>query len=229
MATSGSEFQLLRALQLRKLQASDWRRLWRNHDAPAYALRPQAAAAWRWPTSWHHGYGRLCNPDLDRAILELRYTFLLSAVAFVCTINGDRVSRGETAGLMEQLREASGASTTTADNTPAGAHLRVDIMYLGKLKHDAEVDGIRFAIPTSIVPLQGNHPECVLVVRRPRHRGRRLEAELSTVDGKYVKTIKSPSHRGLRSRLCATAAAAWAPPSACGQGRPPTIIVVIIS
>jgi hypothetical protein len=90
------------------------------------------------------------NPHLDKEIPELRYTFPLyegvSVVGFVCTINEDRVirgvvqersqakktyqaavDRGETAGLLEQLPDASDVFTTTVGNVPAGANIKVCI------------------------------------------------------------------------------------------------------
>ena len=98
-------------------------------------------------------------------------------MGFVCTINEDRVirgvveeraqakvtyekaiARGETAGLLEQLPDASDVFSTTLGNIPAGARIRVDITYLGELKHDAEIDGIRFTIPTKIAPRYGSYP-----------------------------------------------------------------------
>ncbi len=128
------------------------------------------------------------NPSPDKPIPEPRYTFPLydgvSVVGFVCTINKDRVirgvvqekqkarqtyqaavDRGETAGLLEQLPDAADVFTTTVGNVPAGADITVEITYLGELKHDAEVDGIRFTIPTSIAPRYGTYPGELL--RRP--------------------------------------------------------------
>ena len=121
------------------------------------------------------------NPSTTNVIPELRYVFPLydgvSVVGFVCTINEDRVirgvveeraqakatfekaiARGETAGLLEQLPDASDVFSTTLGNIPAGARIRVDITYLGELKHDAEIDGIRFTIPTKIAPRYGSYP-----------------------------------------------------------------------
>jgi len=112
------------------------------------------------------------NPSKSKGIRELRYTFPLydgvSVVGFTCRID-DRVyegnvkekdkakavykaavDAGETAGLLEQLPDASDVFTTTIGNVPPGALVIVDITYVGELKHDAEVDGIRFTIPTTI-------------------------------------------------------------------------------
>jgi hypothetical protein len=114
------------------------------------------------------------NPSSDRGIKEVRYTFPLyegvSVVGFTChiadrTIVGEvkekekaravfreAAARGETAGLFEQLPDASDVFTTTVGNIPPGAKVTIEITYLGELKHDMEVDGIRFTIPNIICP-----------------------------------------------------------------------------
>ncbi|CAJ2499844.1 Uu.00g026970.m01.CDS01 [Anthostomella pinea] len=114
------------------------------------------------------------NPDDKNALKEIRYKFPLydgvSVVGFTCTVGGrvivgvvkerqearknyeQAVARGETAGLLEQLPAASDVFTTTVGNIPAGAQIVVKITYLGELKHDAQVDGIRLTIPTNIAP-----------------------------------------------------------------------------
>jgi hypothetical protein len=109
------------------------------------------------------------NPSTEKGIREVRYTFPLydgvSVVGFTCHV-GDRtivgevkekdkaravfqeaVAKGETAGLLEQLPDASDVFTTTVGNIAPGARLVVKITYLGELKHDMEVDGTRFTIP----------------------------------------------------------------------------------
>jgi hypothetical protein len=159
------------------------------------------------------------NPSPTSVIPELRYVFPLydgvSVVGFTCTINGDRVihgvvkekhqarqtydsavARGETAGLLEQLPEASDVFSTTIGNVPAGAEIKVDITFLGELKHDAEVDGIRFTIPTSIAPRYGSYPGELL--RKPANVTAKggiqivVDAEMPT--GSVIKSVQSPSH-----------------------------------
>lgn len=120
------------------------------------------------------------NPSKTKGIKEIRYTFPLydgvSVVGFICRV-GDRtivgevkekekaravykeaVAKGQTAGLLEQLPEASDVFTTTIGNVPPGATVLVDITYLGELKHDAEVDGVRFTIPSTVAPRYGSYP-----------------------------------------------------------------------
>lgn len=157
------------------------------------------------------------NPKSE-PIPELRYTFPLydgvSVVGFVFTINGDRairgvvreraearetykdaVDRGETAGLLEQLPEASDVFTTTVGNVPAGATIRVDITYLGELKHDAEVDGIRYTIPTSIAPRYGDYPGQLLSsTALGKNDGISIVVDVAMPDGSNIKNVQSPSH-----------------------------------
>ncbi|GKT79713.1 von Willebrand domain-containing protein [Colletotrichum tofieldiae] len=159
------------------------------------------------------------NPSSDTAIPELRYNFPLydgvSVVAFTCTINNDRVIRGvvqekntarktyddavakgQTAGLLEQLPDASDVFTTTVGNVPAGAQIAVKIEYLGELKHDAEVDGTRFTIPTSIAPRFGSYPGTLL--NKPTnvstHEGISIVVDAEVPSGSVIKSIQSPSH-----------------------------------
>lgn len=117
------------------------------------------------------------NPSSKDAIKEAKYTFPLydsvSIVGFTCHI-GDRVIRGvvkekhdaraeykaavekgETAGLMEQLPEASDVFTTRLGNIPADGKVVVEVTYLGELQHDAQVDGVRFTIPRNVASRYG--------------------------------------------------------------------------
>ncbi|TDZ65277.1 von Willebrand factor A domain-containing protein 5A [Colletotrichum trifolii] len=158
------------------------------------------------------------NPPDHDAIPEVRYTFPLydgvSVVAFTCTINNDRVirgvvqeknqarktfddavARGETAGLLEQLPDASDVFTTTIGNVPTGAEIKIEIVYLGELKHDAEVDGIRFTIPTSVAPRYGSYPGTL--IEKPANvstKGIEIIVDAEMPDGSTIKSIRSPSH-----------------------------------
>ncbi|KAK1574623.1 vault protein inter-alpha-trypsin [Colletotrichum navitas] len=159
------------------------------------------------------------NPSSTASIPELRYNFPLydgvSVVAFTCTINKDRVIRGlvqekntarktyddavangQTAALFEQLPDASDVFTTTVGNVPAGAHISVEIEYLGELKHDAEVDGIRFTIPTSIAPRFGSYPGTLLdkPTNVSTQGGISIVVDAEVPAGSVIKSIQSPSH-----------------------------------
>ncbi|KAM5347225.1 hypothetical protein ACJ41O_010230 [Fusarium nematophilum] len=156
------------------------------------------------------------NPDKLNPIHELRYIFPLydgvSVVAFTCTI-GSRVikgvvkerqkakqvyeeatQRGETAGLFEQSLEAADVFTTTIGNVPAGEKVVVDIAYLGELKHDAEVDGVRFTIPTQIVPRYGQAESLWQGSDVFKEEGVSFTIDAEMPDGSAIKSIQSPTH-----------------------------------
>ena len=159
------------------------------------------------------------NPSSTHEIQKLRYTFPLydsvSVVGFKCII-GDRiingivkekdkaravfneaVNKGQQAGLLEQLPDASDVFTTAIGNVPAVAKFVVEITYLGELKNDAEVDGIRFTIPTAIAPRYGNYPGTLASPSDTVHNSGGMEVVVDTImpDGSFIKAIQSPSHR----------------------------------
>jgi hypothetical protein len=69
----------------------------------------------------------------------------------------EAIEKGETAGLLEQHRPD--VFSTNLGNIPAGEAVTVEIEYIMELKHDAEADGLRFTIPTSIAPRYGDNAE----------------------------------------------------------------------
>ncbi|KAM7195903.1 von Willebrand factor type A domain containing protein [Naviculisporaceae sp. PSN 640] len=161
------------------------------------------------------------NPK-DDAIPQLQYQFPLydgvSVVGFVCTINNDRVitgivkerararktfddavARGETAGLFEQLPKASDVFTTTIGNIPAGAEIKVEVTYLGELKHDAETDGIRFTIPTAIAPRYGGYAggydtEVLSGSNVSSQSGIEIVVDAEMPNGSNIQSVQSPTH-----------------------------------
>ncbi|KAI9702103.1 MAG: hypothetical protein M1836_001447 [Candelina mexicana] len=156
-------------------------------------------------------------------IKEAIYMFPLydgvSVVAFTCQI-GNRVikgivkerqkakdvfksaaDRGETAGLLEQLSEASDVFTSTIANISAGEEVHVAIDYLSDLKHDAEVDGIRFTLPTVIAPRYGTLPGSVLggggagaSTTATEDGGIKITIDVTMTGGTFIRGIQSPSH-----------------------------------
>jgi hypothetical protein len=118
------------------------------------------------------------NPSDISPITSANYLFPLyescAVVSFCCQI-GTRVIEGivkekaeanaryqdalgcrEPASLLEQhTPEAFG---TSIGNVLPGQMVKVDIKYIMALKHDAEADGLRFTIPTSIAPRYGEAP-----------------------------------------------------------------------
>ncbi|EUC40488.1 hypothetical protein COCMIDRAFT_41192 [Bipolaris oryzae ATCC 44560] len=158
------------------------------------------------------------NPSTEKAIKECRYTFPLydgvSVVRFTCHVGGrkivgevkerekaravfqDAVSKGETAGLFEQLPDASDVFTTTVGNIPPGAKVIITITYLGELKHDMEVDGIRFTIPNIICPRYGDYPGtlCRSSATDAMSRSISITVDVDMADGSFIQKIQSPTH-----------------------------------
>ncbi|KAI4089734.1 MAG: hypothetical protein LQ344_005195 [Seirophora lacunosa] len=157
------------------------------------------------------------NPS-SNVIQDCLYTFPLfdgvSVVAFTCRIGSrllrgvvkersqakatfdQAVSRGETAGYLGQLAEASDVLCTCLGNIPANGEVHVDITYVGELKHDAEADGIRFTLPTHIAPRYGS-----LVSFRSKVEsnvredgGIKITVDASVAEGSFIRGIQSPSH-----------------------------------
>lgn len=143
------------------------------------------------------------NPSKSNGIKESRYIFPLfdgvSVVGFTCTV-GDRViigevkekekaraiykdavSKGKTAGLLEELPDSSDVFTTVIGNVPPGAAVVVSITYLGELKHDAEVDGVRFTIPTTIAPRYGDYPAVLTEGYKATTTGKGFEVTVDTM------------------------------------------------
>ena len=156
----------------------------------------------------------------DKKLDEVQYTFPLydgvSVVGFKCTVADkvliglvkekqqarkdyqEAVDRGETAGLLEQVPEASDTFTTKVGNVPPGEKIHVEITYLGELKHDAETDGSRFTIPTIIAPRYGSvsheTAEAFNRITANDSGGIKIQVEVVLEEGFIVRGLQSPSH-----------------------------------
>lgn len=108
----------------------------------------------------------------------------------------EAVARGQTAGLFEQLPDASDVFTTTVGNVPPGAKVIIKITYLGELKHDMEVDGIRFTFPNIICPRYGNYPGGPQPTSAVTARGSGISVTVDAemADGSFIQKIQSPTH-----------------------------------
>lgn len=190
---------------------------WQRHYLPQVTLKSHTTILSK--TSRTALTQTFTNPNQTKAIKNVRYTFPLydgvSVVGFTCRV-GDRiikglikekerakadfqeaVERGETAGLLEQLPDASDVFTTTVGNIPPAATIVSEITYLGELKHDAEVDGIRFTIPTAIAPRYGEYPGELLskadIPTAQADSGMEIVVD-AILDDSYIKQLRSPTH-----------------------------------
>ncbi|PTB60203.1 hypothetical protein M431DRAFT_514664 [Trichoderma harzianum CBS 226.95] len=150
------------------------------------------------------------------SLKNVKYVFPLydgvSVVGFECTI-GSRVIKGvvkereeakqeyqaavasgKIAGLLEQSLEASDVFSTSLGNIPSRAKsVKVEITYLGELRHDAQVDGLRFTIPTKLAPRYGQHSMTGSnTFQGGKHITITVDTDMSS--GSAIKSIQSPSH-----------------------------------
>ncbi|KAF2501545.1 hypothetical protein BU16DRAFT_450819, partial [Lophium mytilinum] len=154
--------------------------------------------------------------EAARPIDEIKYAFPLfdgvSVVDFKCQV-GDRtvyglvkekdeakkayneaVKRGEKAALLEQLPDAADVFITTIGNIPGDSQVVVTITYIGELKHDAEVDGIRYTLPTSIAPRYGNYPGQLISASTLSGGGISITVDITMSEDAPLQKIQSPTH-----------------------------------
>jgi hypothetical protein len=101
------------------------------------------------------------------------------------------VASGETAGLLEQC--SPDAFSTTIGNIPAGETVVVEIEYIMELKHDAQADGLRFTIPTSIAPRYGAEPTG-LDCSTTEEKGGGMKISVKMSMPSHIRNVQSPSH-----------------------------------
>ncbi|MCJ1438397.1 hypothetical protein MMC27_007785 [Xylographa pallens] len=154
----------------------------------------------------------------EKAVPECIYAFPLydgvSVVKFTCNVGGrllrgivkeknaarttyhEAVAKGETAGLLEQSMEASDVFSTTLGNVPAGEFVVVEIEYVGELKQDAEMNGIRFTIPTSIAHRYGSVSSITNGSNSSSvQKGTsKIVVDVQMPSGSFIQGIQSPSH-----------------------------------
>lgn len=172
---------------------------------------------------------------------ELRYQFPLhdgvSVVAFTATIYdpslpsprvirgvvqekgearqnyNDAVAAGKAAGLLEMTPEAADVFVTKLGNIPAATKVVVEVQYLGELKHDAGVDGLRLTIPMGIAPRFGDWPGDILEAYTPvlspsgvaagsssdedksSEHGLKITIDAQLPPSAQIQSISSPSHQ----------------------------------
>jgi hypothetical protein len=107
----------------------------------------------------------------------------------------EAVAKGSSAGLLEQLTEASDVFTTTIGNVPAQGKVIIKIVYIGELRHDAELNGTRFTIPSSIAPRYGATPDNVFTSSlSTTEEAIRMTIDIQSPEGCPIQQIQSPSH-----------------------------------
>ncbi|KAJ5678745.1 hypothetical protein N7462_006989 [Penicillium macrosclerotiorum] len=116
------------------------------------------------------------NPS-DQILEEVSYTLPLydgvSVVGFRCQVGSrllhskvkskeqananyqEAVASQETAAIMDYSDSQRDIFTLRLGNVPAKEKITVDITYVGELKQDSQIDGIRYILPNSIAPRYG--------------------------------------------------------------------------
>lgn len=153
------------------------------------------------------------NPLQDATLEEVNYAFPLydgvSVVGFSCDVAGRTIKgvvkerelakqeydtakeNNKFAGLLQRSESSSDVFMTSLGNVPPGASIDVEITYLGELKHDAEVDGLRYTVPAIIAPRYGPHEsfeEANNVAATDMNIT--VDAEMPSA----IRSIQSPSH-----------------------------------
>ena len=153
------------------------------------------------------------NPT-DDVITECIYMFPLydgvSVVSFTCHVGSRRihgvvkeknqaravydaaVAKGETAGLLQQVPEASDAFTVNVGNIPAKETVVVEIVFIGELKHDAETNGIRYTIPTVISHRYGAGPTTAMQTHA--EGGIEITVNVCMPEGYHIEALQSATH-----------------------------------
>ena len=122
---------------------------------------------------------------------------LVHAKAKAQAIFDEAVSKGDTAGLLEQAVEASDVFSTSLGNIPARETVIVEVTYVGELKHDAEADGIRLTIPTRVAPRYGPYATAPasMSAKESSAPGRMLiTVDVHMPDETFIRGLQSPSH-----------------------------------
>ena len=79
----------------------------------------------------------------------------------------EAVEQGQQAGLLEHL--PSGIFNVSIANIVAYSNIKVEVTYGGELKHDAQIDGLRYTLPLTIAPRYGDYPSETLALKYGSH------------------------------------------------------------
>ncbi|KAI0429518.1 von Willebrand factor type A domain-containing protein [Xylaria sp. FL1042] len=107
------------------------------------------------------------------------------------------VAKGKVAALLEQLPEASDVFTTHIGNVPAGSSVMIELVYIGELNYDAQVDGLRLTIPSFIAPRYGATPENILsstLLSPVVQEAIQIIVDVQSPEGCPIHGIQSSSH-----------------------------------
>ncbi|KAJ5964239.1 uncharacterized protein N7479_004115 [Penicillium vulpinum] len=160
------------------------------------------------------------NPS-DKAIEEMFYHFPLydgvSVVGFECKVGSrllhskvktksqankdyqNAVAQRQAAAVMDYT-SMNDVFVIRLGNVPAHEKINVDITFVGELKQDAQTDGIRYTLPSTIAPRYGTGTSYSTTQLSPLGLPANLQGISITVDvqmekGSVIRELESPSHR----------------------------------
>ncbi|KAI1367777.1 von Willebrand factor type A domain-containing protein [Xylaria arbuscula] len=161
---------------------------------------------------------QIFSNDSNEQLKNIAYSFPLydgvSVVSFTATIGDvkihgvvkekqqarreyrEAVDKGSKAGLLEQVHESSDTFVTSIGNVPAGSKVIIEVNYVGELKHDAQHNGIRFTIPSSIAPRYGPTPSDMATAPTLHKTTDAIEVvvDFESPEGCPIQHLISPSH-----------------------------------
>ncbi|KAL2614045.1 hypothetical protein R1flu_025737 [Riccia fluitans] len=151
------------------------------------------------------------NPSKE-VISEAAYSFPIyesaAVVEFTCKIDGRTIrgvvrekqqarkiyetakEEGQQAALM--IYNTPDVWSTKISNIPALGKVDVEITVISELKHDAQVDGLRFTLPTKIAPRYGQAPDNLPSGVSSESRGIEITCAVTTTHP--ITSMQSPSH-----------------------------------
>ncbi|KAJ5924219.1 hypothetical protein N7466_008406 [Penicillium verhagenii] len=159
------------------------------------------------------------NPS-DHNLKEASYQFPLydgvSVVSFNCHVgtrllhskvkskeqaNTDyqtAVERQESAATMDQSETQGDVFTIRLGNVPANELVTVEITFIGELKTDAQMDGVRYTLPNSIAPRYQNSMSLSQWQQTPKLSalldGISITVDILLEKASIIRELQSPSH-----------------------------------
>ncbi|KAE8450875.1 hypothetical protein EG329_005315 [Mollisiaceae sp. DMI_Dod_QoI] len=116
------------------------------------------------------------------------------------TFDGTMVEGGNV-GLLTQVPESVDMFCTMIGSVEVGEGIVIDITYIDELKHDDDIEGMRFMIPTMIARRNFHafiNPfwtgEIDAIIPPLDHSGIRINVDI-ILPGEHIKGVESPSHR----------------------------------
>ncbi|KAJ5646324.1 hypothetical protein N7490_002696 [Penicillium lividum] len=109
----------------------------------------------------------------------------------------DAIERKESAAIMDQSDTESDVFTIRLGNVPVKETVTVEITFIGELKQDAQMDGVRYTLPNSIAPRYQNvmtPPQTQAPGFAAQLEGISITADILLEKASVIRELQSPSH-----------------------------------